>query len=178
MRKWDAVTQGELFSIIENLKQAYDPDLARKVIELFLERMRDGEHIDHDVLAYWMEHVFAQIIAGKSADQAFGLKPVRGADKQKDTEDRDMLAVAIFVLHMRHGIQWRNLSRDSTNNAPIDPILQTSKGKWEEALADAAVSLEISESTVQRACSQYLNVLEMLSDGSLLQFNGIKSLSQ
>ena len=78
MRKWDEVTSDGLLTIIEYLKHNFDAELSRKVIELFHERMQDDEHVDLDVLYVLMKHVFAQIMDGRTADQAFGLKCIKG----------------------------------------------------------------------------------------------------
>ncbi|MEH6687772.1 MAG: hypothetical protein V7693_10935 [Halopseudomonas sabulinigri] len=136
MRKWDAVTHGELVANIEYLKHNFDPILSRKVIELFHERMRDDEHVDYDALFVLMKHVFAQIMDSKSADQAFGLKRKKGDVRRKDTEARDMRAAAIVIFYLEK------------------------KASWEDAIAEAVERLNISESTAQRACKKYRAYLE------------------
>jgi hypothetical protein len=154
MRKWDAVTPGELITIIEYLKHNFDLELSHKVIELFHERMQDDEHIDHDVLCYLMKHVFAQIMTGKSADQAFGLKPKRGDSKRKDTFDRDIAIAAAFI---------RNKRKEDTG--------------WEDARFDTAESFGVSESTVQRAYDKFSEGLELVPDDLLKEIAGTSPLS-
>lgn len=92
MRKWDDVTSEELLTIMEYLKFNFDPELSRKVIELFHERMQDDEHVDMDVLYALMKHVFAQIIDWNSADQAFGIKAIKGNTPEQ------ISMVATFML--------------------------------------------------------------------------------
>lgn len=147
MRKWDDVTYDQLFNTIEILKHHFDPALSRNVIELFHERMQDDEHVDPDVLYALMKHVFALIMEGKSADQAFGLKRTKGGYKREDTYERDLHAAAIVVLNLRKGF------------------------KWLDAVADAAVHLSISESTVKRACADFREGLDYLPDDILMQIS-------
>jgi hypothetical protein len=137
-RKWDEVTPGGLYNIIQYLKGNFDAELSRKIIELFHERMRDDIDFDPALLHTLMKHVFAQIMEGKSADQAFGLKTVKGKYPRPDTQSRDLRATAIVILRMGQGL---NLE-DSRN--------------------DAAELLDISEMTVQRACDEWRQVLEDL----------------
>ena len=131
----------------EILKHHFDPALSRNVIELFHERMQDDEHVDPDVLYALMKHVFALIMEGKSADQAFGLKRTKGGYKREDTYERDLHAAAIVVLNLRKGF------------------------KWLDAVADAAVHLSISESTVKRACADFREGLDYLPDDILMQIS-------
>lgn len=165
IRKWDSVTLDSLVGDIEHLKHNYEPELAHKVIELFHERMRDDVPIDHDALAYLMSYVFARIMKGENSDQAFGLKPKRGEDKRTDSYDRDLHAAAIVVLYMRKGREWQQ-------NLTAAELLEIEEPKWDYAVADAAVTLGISESTVQRACANFRDVLALLSDEALLQITG------
>ncbi|WP_349572821.1 hypothetical protein [Azotobacter salinestris] len=145
MRKRDDVTHGGLLTIIEYLKCNFDPELSRKVIELFHERMQDDEYVDPDVLYALMKHVFARIMEGQSADQAFGLKRIKGKYSRTDTYERDMHAAAIVVLNLRKGC------------------------KWLDAVADASETLNISESTVKRACDDFREGFELLPDDVLMQ---------
>ncbi|GEM_PF-979267 len=149
-RKWDKVTPEGLYTIIQYLKTNFDAELSHKVIELFHERMRDDIDFDPALLHSLMKHVFAQIIEGKSADQAFGLKTEKGKYPRPDTHSRDLRATAIVILRLRQGL---NLE-DSSN--------------------DAAELLEVSESTVKRACAEWLEALEELdlSDETLQQVAG------
>lgn len=154
MRKWDDVTTGELLAVIEYLKHNFDPALSRKVIELFHERMQDDEYVDHDVLHYLMKHVFAQIMAGMSADQAFGLNAKRGDDKRKDTFDRDIAIAATFILNIRkEGVSW------------------------EDARIDTAQSFGVSESTVTRAHDKFSAGLELIQEEALKIIAGTPPLS-
>jgi len=143
-RKWDKVTPEGLYTIIQYLKTNFDAELSHKVIELFHERMRDDIDFDPALLHSLMKHVFAQIMAGKSADQAFGLKPKRGDGKRKDTFDRDIAIAAAFI---------RNKRKEDTG--------------WEDARFDTAESFGVSESTVQRAYDKFSEGLELVPDDLL-----------
>ena len=144
MRKWDQVEHGELVAIIEYVKVNFDPALSRKIVELFHERMQDGEAIDTGALCLFMKHVFSQIISGRSADQAFGLKQIKGRYKRPDTEERDMQATAVVILHMRQG------------------------ASWEDAVFKAVEQLELGERIVQRAYEFYSETFWCLTDETLL----------
>lgn len=135
MRKWDDVTSDDLLSILTYLAQNFDPELTLKVIELFHERMRDDLYFDPEILHLLMKRVFALIMDGKSADQAFGLKPMKGRHQRPDTTFRDIRATAIVILQQRRGENWEN------------------------AVMEAAERLNVSERTIQRA---YANVREAL----------------
>ncbi|MCQ4265126.1 hypothetical protein CXK91_21700 [Stutzerimonas stutzeri] len=137
-RKWDQVTPEGLYTIIQYLKSNFDAELSHKVIELFHERMRDDIDFDPALLHSLMKHVFAQIMEGKSADQAFGLKTEKGKYPRPDTHSRDLHATAIVILRLRQGL---NLE-DSSN--------------------DAAELLGISDMTVKRACADWREALEEL----------------
>jgi len=137
-RKWDEVTPEGLYNIIQYLKSNFDPELAKKVIELFHERMRDEIDFDPALLHSLMQHVFAQILEGHSADQAFGLKAIKGKYNRPNNEERDMRAACIVILQIRNGTSWEN------------------------AVTDAAEHLLISDQTVARAYKTYRYVLDML----------------
>jgi hypothetical protein len=148
MRKWDNVTPEGLLNIIESLKHNFDADLSYKVIELFHERMQDDEHIDSGALYALMKHVFAQIIEGQSADQAFGLKVIRGKYNRPDNTSRDICAAAIVVLQMRKGVSW------------------------EDAVTDAAGHMAISDRSVERAYDAYKTSFELLPNDPLMLMVG------
>ena len=153
MRKWDNVTPEGLLNIIESLKHHFDADLSYKVIELFHERMQDDEHVDSGALYALMKHVFAHIMDGKSAAQAFGLKRIKGKYNRPDTYERDIQAAAMVVLNLRKG------------------------SKWLAAVADASVHLDISESTVKRALDDFSEGFEWLPDDILKQITDIRTIS-
>ena len=136
--KWDEVTPEGLYNIIQYLKDNFDPDLSKKVIELFHERIRDEIDFDPALLNSLMRHVFAQILEGHSADQAFGLKAIKGKYNRPNNEERDMCAACIVILQMRNDTSWEN------------------------AVTDAAEHLSVSDQTVARAYKAYRDVLEML----------------
>ena len=148
MRKWDNVTSDQLLNIIETLKHHFDPVLSHKVIELFHERMQDDEHVDPDALYALMRHVFSLIMDGRSADQAFGLKAIKGKYNRPDNTSRDIRAAAIVALQMRKGVNW------------------------EDAVTDAAEQMTISDRSVERACETYKVGFEWLPDETLMQIAG------
>lgn len=143
MRKWDDVTPEGLFNIIEYLKSNYDPSLSKKVIELFQERMQDDIHVDPITLNSLMKHVFSLIIEGKSADQAFGLKIIKGKYNREDTIERDMCATAIIVIKRRQG------------------------SSLEDAVADAAEHMKTSDTTIKRSYKNHRDFIELLPDEHL-----------
>lgn len=149
MRKWDDVTPEELDTKIEYLKVNYDPELSHKVLELFHERMQDDEHVDMGALYKLMKHVLALIIVeGRSADQAFGLKAIKGKYARPDTMSRDLRATAIVVMQMRKG------------------------ATKEDAVTDAAEHMGINDRTIERACEAYQVGLTWLPDEALIQLAG------
>ncbi|MFC0708096.1 hypothetical protein [Azorhizophilus paspali] len=148
MGKWDDITADGLMGAVYAAKGKYDPELSRNVIEAFHERMEregDGFYLSKDVeaLCVLMKHVFAQILEGRTADQAFGLKPIKGKHERPSTMDRDMAAAAIVVLGVRRG---------STRFA---------------AVADAAVRLGISESVAGKAYDEYREAICLCTDADL-----------
>lgn len=147
-RKWDEVTPEGLYNIIQYLKGNFDPELSKKVIELFHERMRDEIDFDPVLLHSLMQHVFAQIMQGHSADQALGLKAIKGQYNRRDNTERDLRASSIVILQMRNGISWEN------------------------AVTDAAEHLSISSRTVERAYKTYRDGMEMLPDDPLMVLAG------
>ena len=110
--------------------------------------MQDDEHVDSDILYALMKHVFARIMEGQSADQAFGLTGIKGKYIRPDNTSRDIRAAAIVVLQMRKGISW------------------------EDAVIDAADNLAISDRIVERACETYKAGLSLLPDEPLMQIAG------
>ncbi|MEK1942454.1 MAG: hypothetical protein AAAB16_18960 [Pseudomonas sp.] len=69
------------------------------------------------------------------------------------TVERDIQAAAIVILKLRDGC------------------------KWLDAVADASLHLKISESTVNRACDEYRDALELLPDATLKQTTDIPDIS-
>lgn len=145
-RKWDEVTSGELMTNIEYLQCHHDPVLARNVIELFHERMEDGEHINMDALYLLSRYAFAKIIEGKTADQAFGLKLARGQYERPDTDERDMAAAALITLLMRKG------------------------NTWEDAILQAAETFAMGDSTVARNAQPYVAATNTLPEEILQEW--------
>ncbi|UCO97511.1 hypothetical protein LF844_23075 [Metapseudomonas lalkuanensis] len=148
MRKWDNATRDDLLTAVECIKHQFAPDAARNLIEYFHERMEDGDYYDVEVLHLLMKHVFALIVAGKSADQAFGLKAIKGQHNRPDTFARDISAAALVVKQRRKG------------------------ASWEAAVTDAAEHLGLNNRTVERAFEAYREGVECLPDEQLEQITG------
>lgn len=104
--RWTDVTHEDLAVALASIKRGHDPETVRNVIEYFHERMSNGFPYDKDILYDLMAHVFAGIVAGKSADQAFGLKLERGKYEREDTTERDVTAAACMVLMIRKRTNW------------------------------------------------------------------------
>lgn len=147
-RKYDDVTPEGLYNIIQYLKNSFAPELSKKVIELFHERMRDEIDFDPVLLHSLMQHVFAQIIQGYSADQALGLTAIKGKYNRPDNTERDLTASSIVILQMRKGISW------------------------EDAVTDAAEHLSVSNRTVERAYKSCREGIEMFPDAPLMTLAG------
>ncbi|GAB3471622.1 hypothetical protein [Azotobacter salinestris] len=145
------VKHEELAAELSFLKTGHDPVAARSIIEYFHERMSNGLSYDKNILHDLMAHVFAGIVAGKSADQAFGLKLVRGGYERPDTIERDVPAAASVMLLMRK------------------------KKTWEQAIGETADRFfpdENSERTVERAYAKYREELETCTDEQLRETIG------
>ncbi|MCY9821599.1 MULTISPECIES: hypothetical protein [Aeromonas] len=142
-RKWDDVTPQGLDTIIEYLKCNHNPEMARQVIELFHERMRDGEHVDYEALSILTMNAFSKIVGGMSADEAFGLKAGKGKYDRADTLERDVRAATLVVWHMRQG------------------------ATWEDAITDTAEHMKLTSITVQRAYDKFRTGSEYLLDEQL-----------
>lgn len=143
MRKWDNVTRDDLLTAVECIKHQFAPDAARNLIEYFHERMEDGDYYDVEVLHLLIKHAFALIISGKSADQAFGLKAIKGEHNRPDTFSRDVRAAALVVRQRRKG------------------------ANWEDAVTDAAEHMGVSDRIVERAYKAYREGVECLPDEQL-----------
>lgn len=145
MRKWNNVTHADLLTAVECIKYRYTPNAARNLIEYFHERMEDGDEYDIEVLHLLMKHVFASIVSGKSADQAFGLKAIKGQHNRPDTFERDMLAAAMVAQKKRDGVSW------------------------EAAKMDVANHLKLGDRTVERAYEAYREGVDCLSKEELAE---------
>lgn len=142
-RKWDDVTPQGLDTIIEYLKCNHNPEMARQVIELFHERMRDGEHVDYEALSMLTMNAFSKIVGGMSADEAFGLKAGKGKYDRADTLERDVRAATLVVWHMRQG------------------------ATWEDAVTDTAEHIGLNHRIVERAYKDYRAGVEFLPNEQL-----------
>lgn len=165
-RKWDHVTWEQVFSSIDYLmcrvpaqseelsstKANYDPDMARNIIELFYERMRDDQPFDYHVLYYFMKHVFTEMVENKvSAEQAFGLERVKGQSNHQDTEQRDIQIAAEVALLL---IVKKKSPQDNLRSvADINFIIYTLHG--------------VSKSVKERVCKSFSSLTGLLPPSSL-----------
>lgn len=106
MLKWTDVSRDDLEHALAIIKHSYEPDNSLNLIEYFHERMSNGFTYEKDILQELIELVFARIIAGDTADQAFGFKQKRGKYQRKCTVERDTQATACMVLMIRKGCLW------------------------------------------------------------------------
>lgn len=143
--RWADVTRDDLNAALASLKTGHDPEAARNLIEYFHERMSNGFQYDESILRDLVAHAFAGIIAGKTADQAFGLKLERGKYERVDKSDREAWAAAYVVLLRRKGSILAN------------------------AISDASTLLftEGGDKIVERAYEEYRSELEEYSDTCL-----------
>ena len=147
MIKSDEVTRKELINTIELFKlHPLSPGLAKKLIGYFHERMQEDEYVDSDLLYEFMKPVFASIMQGNTADQAFGLKLIKGKYEREGNYMRDLSAAAVVVLLMRKGV------------------------KWEDAINDASEYLGIGDRIIMRAYSHYKEEFEWIPDSALKMF--------
>lgn len=135
-----------------------NPDQAHELIRYFHERLsasRDvDEQLDRDdayLLEKLMMHAFEQILSGRTADQALGLKLGRGEYLREDTTDRDLALAAASVLRMRAGETWE----DSTGNA--------------------AEMFDVSDTTARRAYEAYADGMRCFPDFALELLAGFNS---
>ncbi len=140
LRKLRDVSLDELFTLVEYLKVNYDPERSLKVIACLSARMESDDYVPPELLQAFTKHAFALIVEGKTADQAFGLKGIKGKHSRKNIEQRNMGAAAMVILQTRKGINW------------------------EDAVTDISVFMGLNDSTVERAHRQYKELFLLFTD--------------
>src|SRR5690554_6025448 len=148
LRKLRNISLDELFTLIEYLKVNYDPERSLKVIACLSARMESDDYVPPELLQALIKHAFALIVEGRTADQAFGLKPVKGQYPRLNNELRNMQAAALVFLQMR-----------KDNN-------------WENSVTDVAEAMELNDSVVRRAYSEYKDVFFWLPNETLEDLAG------
>lgn len=143
LRKLRDVSLDELFTLVEYLKVNYDPERSLKVIACLSARMEGDDYVPLELLQALTKHAFALIVEGKTADQAFGLKPIKGKYARSDNESRNMQAAALVFLQMRKNINW------------------------EDSVIDIAETMGLSDSVVRRAYSEYKDVFPLFLNETL-----------
>ena len=113
--------------------------------------MQDGEHGEDVALADWMKHVFARMVAGQTADQAFGLVLARGKYTRDTEPDRKLAIAALVVMKIRHG------KDPGTGNALT----------LENAVLDVSEEVKVGERTVERHYQKFGKGLHGLPDETL-----------
>lgn len=136
--QWDLTSHSALLAVLEYLEHNHDPELVKRVISRFYEPMRDDEFVAHELLVKFMKCVFSRMMEGQTADQAFGLKAVRGKYPRTDITDRDIAIAALVIHHMSSG------------------------NSWENSIYYASDRLGISDTTTKRAYRQYHSVVKLL----------------
>lgn len=148
LRQLRDVSDDSLFTWIECLKVNHDPEIAHKLIACLSARMECDDDIATEPLYALTKHAFALIVQGRTADQAFGLKSIKGKHTRKDNESRDMEAAAMVILQMKKGISW------------------------EDSLTDISEQMALNDSIVRRAYSQYKEIFTLFSNEALEDIAG------
>lgn len=168
-RKWDDLTWEQVYNNIEYLmwrdpaqsekqsstKANHDPEMARNIIELFYERMRDDQPFDDHVLYHFMKHVFTDMVENKlSADQALGLTRAKSQSNRKNTEQRDMQITAEVTLLLM--IAKESPQKNLKTTGDIYHIISTLHGA--------------SKAVIERARNSFSSFIELLPASTLKSF--------
>lgn len=146
------ISESELNGLLAAVKFSNDPVAARNLVEYFYARIHAVEAYNERILLEYIEHAFGRIVnEGVSADHALGFKQSRGKHKREDTTERNVVAAAIVILHMRNGMTWLDARGDAANELFPD-------GKGERA--------------VDEAYKQYKVVLSYMSSDALKELIG------
>lgn len=143
----DSLSNDEILSLLEAAKTSNEPESARALMSVMLRQLRAGNRSISPYVDNWIIYAFGQILEeGRSADEAFGLKGIRGKHKRPDTHDRDLIAAAIVILAMRSGTKWEDAVGDAANKL------------FEDGRGDKAV---------QAAYTKHRDTLQLLPSASL-----------
>lgn len=110
------MTPNNLYALIEYIKVHHDPDIVMTIIRHYDEKEIDElTQQELELLALLMKHVFAKVLTGKTADQAFGLKLAKGEYPRPDTLDRDVTVTIFIILKKRRGRTHLEAIGDAAN---------------------------------------------------------------
>lgn len=145
--KYSNVTDAELNGALAAVIHGHDEVAARSLVEYFHERIHQGEAFNERVLLEYLDHAFGRIVAGKSADVAFGFKRGQGEREREDTTHRDVVAAAYFLLQRRSGQSWEGSIQDAA-----EKFWPTGKGgsAAKTAVATYVVALQLLPDQVLR----------------------------
>lgn len=131
LSKLDPATPPPLEAIIRFTQSTTAPRLVHWLARYFIERVTAGVSYDIRMLERFILRPLEQISEGISADQAFGLKPMKGKYSRADTHDRDVSFAVLVADKRRKGLVW------------------------EDAVGDVAEAFGIKPRTVERAYDRY-----------------------
>lgn len=141
------VTDKDLYGALAAVMHGFDPVAAHNLVRYFHDCLQDGRPYNEQILLDYVYHAFGKIINEKvSADHAFGFKQSRGKYQREDATERDVVAAALVMLHMRNKKSYLEAKGDSANALFPD-------GEGEKA--------------VEAAYSQYKSVLQYMSTEAL-----------
>lgn len=111
-RKWDDVTEKDVWGALSVLKHCHNPKAARSLVEFFYERFDDGDGNLKDavtdamldaMLHTYVHLVLKRIVAdGWTPEQAMGFKRRKGRLKENN-QGRDIEIAAYVALALRDG---------------------------------------------------------------------------
>lgn len=137
-----AISTADLRGALASVKHDHDPDAAMALIQYFHGKFSAGDPCDEQILYEYIEHAFGRIVAGVSADAAFGFKRVRGERDRIDTTGRDVVTAAFVVLLIRKNWKWLDAVEEVA--ILIDPGSKGTRwavdaySKYKEALSSVA----------------------------------------
>lgn len=136
-RKWDHLTPDELYNAVVLIKSSHEPTAARNVIECLYERLRDDVPFDVRVLELLVLHAFARMLEeGRTLDQGFGVKNVRGQYARKDTTIRDLQLAYLVAEKQADGLAVETAINDVEDTTKFGSgIVERAYRKHKDVLA-------------------------------------------
>ncbi len=120
----------ELWGALTTIQHGFDPDVALRVARYFFQRLEDDLNFNERAFSRYIWHALGLIVAGHSANAAFGFSRKRKRPVAHDI-DRQMALAASVILCMK--------------NAP-----ESVTGRWEHAIGETA-NLFFKDGTGDRA---------------------------
>lgn len=145
-------TDAELWANLATIQHGFDPEVTRRMVEYFFQRLDEGIDFNERILHQWLHHAFGLIRKGHSAKAAFGFTRQRKRPAALNTE-RDMAMAASVILCMK--------------NAP-----QEITDRWEYAVGETANRFfedGKGDKAVKAAHSKYRDAFSIFSDNELRQ---------